>query len=68
MASQPLSIAAKIKALRVGGSFVVYDNKDRQLAQRQAKALKDAGVLLAQIVTRTSTDKNGKQCWKICAI
>ena len=47
---------------------MVYSKKHRELAQRQAKALRDAGVLITQIVTHKGVDKNGKQGWKIAAI
>jgi hypothetical protein len=58
-----LAIAQRVRALKVGQSFVVSTEKERQQVCRIAKSLRDAGVIEFDVVTKSD---NGK--FKVAAI
>ncbi|MDE2105443.1 MAG: hypothetical protein KGL39_49910 [Patescibacteria group bacterium] len=62
--SQELNLAQKIKAMKVGHSFTVKTEYERQKATRAAKTLRDAGIINFEIITKA--DENGG--FKVAAI
>lgn len=50
--NKSLSIAAKIRKMKVGDQFIAADKPERESALRHAKTLREAGVIDFQIVTR----------------
>ncbi len=56
-------IARKIKAMKVGDQFTVNTQNDRQQVMNISNALRGAGAIEFQIITR----RNGK-AWKVVAI
>lgn len=51
-----LTIAQKVRGLKIGKSFTVSTEQDRQRVCRVAKSLKDAGVISFSIVTKRDGD------------
>ena len=62
--SKQLSIAQKIRGLKLGKSFTVKTKPEREAACRVAKSLRDAGVIEFEIVTKLQDDG----CFKVAAI
>ena len=58
-----LSLAQRIRALKIGQQFTVATEKERQQASRVAKSLKDAGVIQFDVVT-----KRDGEVFKVAAI
>ena len=54
--SKKLLIASQIKNLKVGQSFVVTGETERQSANRAAKTLRQAGVISFDFVTKDQGD------------
>ena len=61
-----LSVARRIRDLKPGQFFLVYSTAEQQFASKQAAALRDAGVLTTQIVTRKVDGQDG--VWKVACI
>lgn len=59
-----MTIAAKIKAMKVGQNFTVQTETERQTASKDAKTLRRAGVIDFDIVTK-AIEGGG---WKVSAI
>ena len=57
------TLARKIKSMKVGDQFTVDTVNDRQQVANISNALRAAGVIEFQVITR----RNGK-CWKVVAI
>lgn len=51
-----LTLANKIRNLKKGQSFPLADKKERENACRNIKALRDAGILTLEVITRKSAD------------
>ena len=54
--SNDLEIAKKIKSLKIGKSFTVKTESERQQASQAGKNLRRAGVIDFVIITRTDDD------------
>jgi hypothetical protein len=54
--SKDLSLAQKVRSLKVASSFTVATEKERQQVCRVAKSLKDAGVIEFDVVTKRDGD------------
>ena len=54
--SKELSIARQVRGLKIGQPFTVKTDKERQKVCRIAKALKDAGVITFDVVTKRDGD------------
>jgi hypothetical protein len=62
--SKQFAIAQRIKAMKLGDSFTVATERERQGASKAAKVLKSAGVIAFDLVTKETED--GK--FKVVAI
>lgn len=51
-----ISIAQKVRGLKIGRHFYVKTITDRQKVLRVAKALKDSGVITFSVVTREDNE------------
>ena len=63
--SKTFNIAQQIRALKAGKHFFVYDEKDRQLANREAATLRRAGVIEFEVTTRAAVDERGRGGFKV---